>query len=56
MKLKFLKAHFGIEFKVPEDFFDALNRAIPNPKHKKLGIYSAIQFIPNQKEVIHLLK
>jgi len=56
MKLKFLKAHFGIEFKVPEDFFEALKRAIPKPKHKKLAIYSAIQFIPNQKEVILLLK
>lgn len=56
MKLRFLKAHFGIEFKVPKDFFDNLKKAIPNPKHNKLAIYSAIQFIPNQKEVIELLK
>ncbi len=56
MKLKFLKAHFGIEFKIPQDFFENLNKAIPNPKYKKLAIYSSIQFIPNQSEVIELLE
>lgn len=53
MKLKFLKAKYDIEFEIPKDFIKTLKSKVPQGT---LAIYSAIQFLPNIKEVKELLE
>jgi diphthamide biosynthesis enzyme Dph1/Dph2-like protein len=56
MKLKFLKANYGIDFKIPEEkFIKTLKDVFSNSEKNNLAIYSAVQFrnfIPKVKEII----
>lgn len=56
MKLAFLKAHYGTEFKIPEKFIPTLHEIFDNGKTKNLGIFSAVQFRPHLDEVRELIK
>jgi len=58
MKLTFLKAHFGIDFKIPETFVETLHKTFPKGKDKKmnLAVFSSVQFRPNLEAVQELLK
>lgn len=49
MKLKFLKAEYGIEFKIPENFWKTLENTFK--KNSNLAVFSAIQFTKNLDEV-----
>lgn len=49
MRLKFLKAEYGIEFKIPEDFYKKLEKTFE--KNSNLAIFSAIQFTKKLKEI-----
>ena len=49
MKLKFLKAEYGIDFKIPDNFDEVLKSLFK--KGDNLGVFSAIQFTKNLKEV-----
>ena len=56
MKLQFLKAKFGIEFKVPKDFAKVLHKTFKSGKTKNLAVFSSVQFRENLDEVRELLK
>ena len=58
MKLKFLKANFGIDFKIPIDFKKTLHKIFPKEKEAKmnLAVFSSVQFRPNLEEVFEFLK
>ena len=56
MKLTFLQAKYGIEFKVPKDFVKVLHEVFDLGKTKNLGVFSAVQFRNNLDEVFELLK
>jgi 2-(3-amino-3-carboxypropyl)histidine synthase len=57
MKLTFLKAHFGIDFKVPKTFLETLHKTFPKNENKplNLAVFSAVQFRPHLDEVRELL-
>jgi diphthamide biosynthesis enzyme Dph1/Dph2-like protein len=44
MKLQFLKAQYGVEFKIPDQFLDQIRKTFPQPKHKTLAVFCAVQF------------
>ena len=56
MRLLFLKAHFGIDFEVPETFIETLHKTFPKEKEStlNLGVFSSVQFRPNLEEVQEL--
>lgn len=54
MKLKFLKAEYGIEFKIPNEFLKVLNDTFS--KKANLAVFSAIQFTKNLNEVKELIE
>ena len=54
MKLKFLQAKYGIEFKIPKDFTSVLHRIFDKGKNKNLAVFSAVQFRENLDEVREL--
>ncbi len=58
MRLLFLKAHFGIDFEVPETFLETLHKTFPKKEGEtlNLGVFSSVQFRPNLEEVQELLK
>lgn len=56
MKLEFLQAKYGIDFKVPKDFTKTLHKVFKDGKTKNLAVFSAVQFRPNLEEVQELLK
>lgn len=56
MKLTFLKAHYGINFTVPETFTNTLHERFKEGKNKNLAVFSAVQFRPYLKQVQELLK
>ena len=56
MKLTFLQAKYGIDFKVPKDFIKTLHKVFDSGKTKNLAVFSAVQFRPNMEEVFSLLK
>lgn len=56
MKIKFLQAKYGIDFKVPENFTKILQDIFKEGKNKNLAVFSAVQFRPNLEEVFNLLK
>lgn len=56
MKLEFLQAKFGIEFKIPKDFYETLDKTFSNGKTKNVAVFSAVQFRPHLEEVQKLLK
>jgi len=56
MKLTFLKANYGIEFKIPKDFIKILHKTFDNKKNKNLAIFSAVQFRKNHDDVREILK
>lgn len=56
MKLQFLKAHYGIEFKLPKDFIAKLHETFDNGKNKNIAVFSSVQFRPNLEEVQEILK
>lgn len=55
MKLQFLKAHYGTEFKIPESFYSTLHETFDNGKTKNLAVFSAVQFRPHLDEVRELI-
>jgi len=55
MKLKFLKANYGIEFKIPKDFTKILQDTFSKGKNKNLAIFSAVQFRQNHDDVKEIL-
>ena len=58
MKLKFLKARYGIEFKIPKDFTKVLHKVfnLDKARNKNLAVFSAVQFRNNLDEVRDILK
>ena len=56
MKLSFLKAQYGIDFKVSKDFIPTLHKVFDNGKTKNLAVFSAVQFREHLEEVQELLK
>lgn len=54
MKLKFLKASFGIDFEFDSDLFEVLDKECK--KGGVIGIYSAVQFLPKLKELREVLE
>lgn len=56
MKLKFLKAKYGTEFKIPKNFIDVVSHVFGNGKTKNLGVFSAVQFREQMDEVREILK
>ena len=56
MKLQFLKAHYGIDFKIPKEFIPKLHEIFDNGKNKNIAVFSSVQFRPNLEEVQNLLK
>ncbi len=44
MKLKFLKASYGVDFKIPEKFISVLHEVFSKGKTKNLAVFSAVQF------------
>ncbi len=58
MKLKFLKAHYGIDFKIPKEFEKVLKNIFPleKLKNKNLAIFTAVQFRNNFNEVREMLE
>ena len=57
MKLKFLKAHYGVEFKIPKKFEQVLEETFPIKiiKNKNLAVFSAVQFRNNLDQVRNIL-
>lgn len=55
MKLTFLKAKFGVDFQIPENFFEVFDEVFKNAKNKNIGIFSSVQFRNNLDEVRKLL-
>ena len=58
MKLKFLKARYGVEFKIPEKFVEVLHEVfdLKKIKNKNLAVFSAVQFRNNLDDVREILK
>lgn len=56
MKLKFLKAHFGVDFEIPQEFNDKINEIFKNGKTNNLAVFSSVQFRPHIEEVQEVLK
>ena len=55
MKLTFLKAHYGTEFKLPESFLDTLHKTFDQGKTKNLAVFCAVQFRPHLEEVMEII-
>lgn len=56
MKLEFLQAKYGIDFKVPDTFLETLHKTFNNPKNKNLAVFSSVNFRKNLEDVQELLK
>jgi 2-(3-amino-3-carboxypropyl)histidine synthase len=49
MKIKYLNANYGIDFKLPKDFIKTIEEKIG--KNKSLAIYTSIQFVEKLDEI-----
>ncbi len=58
MKLKFLKANYGIDFKIPKDFEKILDEVfnLKKIKNKNIALFSAVQFRNNLDEIKSILE
>jgi diphthamide biosynthesis enzyme Dph1/Dph2-like protein len=56
MKLKFLKAKYGTEFKIPEKFVGVVGEVFKDGDLKNLGVFSAVQFRSQMDEVRKILE
>jgi len=56
MKLTFLKANYGTEFKIPKNFINVFRETFKDSKFKNLAMFSAVQFKKYQGEVKEILE
>lgn len=54
MKLKFLKAKYGIEFKLPKNFEEKLKSTFP--ENSNLAVFTAVQFRDKLEDVIEKIE
>ena len=55
MKLKFLKAKYSIDFKIPKDFEEKIMQNFSKAEIKNIAIFSAVQFRSHMDEVSKIL-
>lgn len=58
MKMSFLKAKFGVEFKVPNQFFETIEKTFGNghENKKNLAVFCSVQFRDNLEDVQKMLE
>lgn len=56
MKLMFLKANYGIDFELPENFKEKLHEIFDNGKNKNIAVFSAVQFRKQLDEIKEMVE